>query len=148
MKVLYPDTRAITAFGLIVLFDLIWFSASLNYIYPKFKNIKPFYGILAWLCLAICISLSRPVNTQEAAIYGLVSGSLMYGVFNGTESAIREDWRSLKVIIADISWGSILCMMVSIITHIIEDYSPYVTIVFGIVDIIIITGLSLRHMLN
>ena len=114
MEVSYPDIKSVFAFFIIIILDLLWFSISLNRVYPKFENTKPLYGLIPWMFIALAVGTARPSNIEEAGIFGLSIGAIVYGTFNGTEAVFRQDWRNPSIMIIDTLWGMTLCMVSSI----------------------------------
>ena len=121
MEVSYPDVKTIYAFFMIIFMDFLWFYISKDRVYPKFENIKIVYALIAWIALALTVGTSRPTSVEEAGIFGLSTGAIIFGVFNGSEAALRPDWRTPVTIVSDTLWGSILMMLVSIASFIIDS---------------------------
>lgn len=115
MEVSYPDIRANIAICLLIIFDFIWFFFSSTRVYPSFTDTNLKFALIAWILTGIGISMGRPKSIIEALVYGASFGAIVYGIFNGTEAAIRPDWRKPTIILADTLWGTILCLTVSCI---------------------------------
>jgi uncharacterized membrane protein len=133
MQVNYPDERFFSATALITLLDLIWFSTASNFIYPPFEDVCIMHALLAWTCIGVGIACGRPETIEEAAAYGAALGFVTYGVFNGTESAIRKDWRKPHVIVADVCWGTSACTAVSCTCYALLHIGYFVALVSGVV---------------
>ena len=115
MNLSYPDNRTHIAIALLIIFDFFWFSFSAERVYPSFVDTKLQYAVFAWILTGLGIGAGRPITHGEALAYGALLGVIVYGVFNATEATIRPDWRQAHIIIADILWGTLLCMIVSVI---------------------------------
>ncbi len=138
MEVGYPDARIPLIAVLILFLDMAWFGLSLKRLYPPLPDIEPIYGIFAWVCLGIGISIGKPVDSLEAFLYGLILGLLTYGTFNGTEASIRRDWRGNFVWI-DTIWGGVVCGVSSVTSYaILESIGWVVTLSIGLAFWIII----------
>ena len=129
MELTNPDNRVHIAISLLIVFDFLWFSASLRWIYPKFTSTRLEYAIIAWVLTGISISCARPITYNESLIYGASLGAIIYGVFNGTEATINPEWRHIRIILSDTIWGSFLCMITSLLCFIIMNSSFEMTII-------------------
>jgi uncharacterized membrane protein len=118
-----PARLGIATF-LILVFDLVWLKAATTLkVYPSsaFTDVKIGYGLLAWIPLALAQSMGNPKTYLEAIVYGGGVGFLSYSVFNGTELALRPDWRSWKTPSLDILWGTVQHALVALLTFIIQN---------------------------
>ena len=115
--------RFIIALVVLLILDAIWLSLSYKMnVYPKVKNIKVHYGLLAWSALALAISCAKPKTREDALIYGSFVGFVSYAVFNGTELAIREDWRNKWYTAPiDLCWGTLALGTTSTVVHMIIE---------------------------
>lgn len=106
--------RFVPALALLLASDAAWFATVARRLYPK-RVLQPQGGVrleyapLAWASLAAGLSAARPHAVGPAALYGAAVGWLTYAVFNGTELAIRQDWRCGFTALADLLWGTALC---------------------------------------
>lgn len=117
MELTLPSVgRTLQALVGLLVFDAMYFSLIARHMYPNL-NVKIAYGLIAWLALAFAIASLK--TREDAFLYGLAVGAVTYGVFNGTELAIRPDWRShWSYSVLDMSWGMIVCGSVSwLINH-------------------------------
>ena len=104
--------------GLVLLLvaDAIWFSLT-KPVYAQVVETQKHlidlrYGLLAWCALALGISaIDRHQSWDRIAASGALIGFVSYATFNGTEAALREDWRSTRLILADMSWGTTSCCL-------------------------------------
>ena len=134
MRVEGPDARVPLIVALICLFDALWFGITLKRAYPPLADVAPCYGLLAWLCLGLAVSAGRPETPGAAFGYGAAVGALIYGTFNGTEAAIRPDWRDARVMALDIGWGAVVCGLASLLSHsLLVATSPSFTLVLGLI---------------
>ena len=120
----FSPARLGIATVLILVFDLVWLKAATTLkVYPSsaFTDVKIGYGLLAWIPLALAQSMGNPKTYLEAIMYGGGVGLLSYSVFNGTELALRPDWRSWKTPSLDILWGTVQHALVALLTFIIQN---------------------------
>ena len=107
--------RVIAATIVLISLDMVWFMTSSS-LYPRWTNLKPWYGLLAWLSLGLAISSGRPSTISEAATYGAFVGLVAYGVFNGTELAIHAEYRRRwYTSTADLLWGTTANAIASVV---------------------------------
>jgi uncharacterized membrane protein len=111
---LKPDAPRIVACLIILLvMDSVWFTLTRKKLYsgtfdPNHVDLR--YGLLAWGVLSGGISAFRAETPLDGAKWGAFVGLLGYGVFNGTEAALRPDWRRRPiVIVSDMLWGITAC---------------------------------------
>jgi len=120
----FSPERLVIATVLIIVFDLVWLKAAtaLN-VYPSkaLIDVQIGYGLLAWIPLALAQSMGNPKTRLEAIMYGGGVGLLSYSVFNGTELALRPDWRTWKTPTIDIMWGTIQHALVALLTFSITE---------------------------
>jgi uncharacterized membrane protein len=101
---------------------MFWFMLAFRLnIYPHFNEIKPIYGLIAWSSLSLGISYFDPQTISDSLSTGFIVGLIGYGTFNGTELAIRSDWRKLHLFLTDMTWGLFASCMVSVLSY----YSKY-----------------------
>ena len=120
----FSPARLGIATVLVLVFDLVWLKAATTLkVYPSsaFTDVKIGYGLLAWIPLALAQSMGNPKTYLEAIVYGGGVGFLSYSVFNGTELALRPDWRSWKTPSLDILWGTVQHALVALLTFIIQN---------------------------
>lgn len=103
---------------LLITLDNIWFRI-MDYSQVVTKqpvNIPS--AIFTWVLIATAIAthLQTSTSAQQAVSYGLATGFIIYGVYNGTNYAILQDW-PVKVAVADTIWGSVVCGVVSGIVY-------------------------------
>ncbi len=79
-------------------------------------------GTFTYLLIAIGLTMfvvepstSNEVSTMVTGLLGLVYGLVVYGVYNGTNSATLVKYDS-KVAMIDTLWGSTLCGIVAILS--------------------------------
>ena len=149
MEVSFPDERCLFAFALIVCFDAVWFSVSARVYPPDIgKDARLAYGILAWACIALALACGRPESVAHAAAFGAAFGALAYGTFNGTEAAIRPDWRSPLTMVADTAWGACVCAAVSSLSFLLMDLASrqpgWPLLVAAVVDTLLVAGIVAR----
>lgn len=113
MQVSHPRVKeGATSLSLLLVLDGVWLTLARR-IYPRLESVVLWYGLLAWVAIAAAISAGRPTTSEEAILWGGGVGLLSYAVFNGTEMAIRSDWRG-KVAVFDLLWGTVACSSVSL----------------------------------
>lgn len=120
----FSPVRLGIATVLILVFDLIWLKAATTLkVYPSsaLTDVKIGYGLLAWIPLALAQSMGNPKTYLEAIMYGGGVGFLSYSVFNGTELALRPDWRSWKTPTLDILWGTVQHALVALLVFVIQN---------------------------
>ena len=106
----------------LLVLDAVWLSVTTRVgLYEAAFNkreVRAWYGLIAWASLAFGISiLNYKSNWYRATLWGSCVGLIGYGTFNGTEAAIRSDWRKAKVIAADMCWGTFACCVASVSTN-------------------------------
>lgn len=113
----------ICAFVLLLGLDMLWFTTfSLKYIYtPQFKAIngnQPFQfrigmGFLTWIVLSLAMTILVTTlihakrNLIDFFLYGLLTGFVIYFVYNGTNYSTLKNYK-LSTVIVDTTWGTIL----------------------------------------
>lgn len=112
----FSAKRFFAALAAVLVLDAVWLSLAVPRIYPAFKNVRVGFGLLAWVPFALALSLGKTKTTGEAALFGAGVGFVAYAVFNGTELAIREDWRASPVAAFDLLWGTALGAAAATIT--------------------------------
>ncbi len=124
----------VVSLSLILLFDFIWFSFSVERFYKPylghiisgdFKYIIAFifyfvysFGI-AYLIITPGLLLNE--STFQILCKGFVLGFVSYAAYDLTNHATIKDWPTI-VTIVDILWGAILTGLVSSITYKIISY--------------------------
>ena len=109
--------RILTAFVSLIVFDLIWFTLTKHNIYSSITKKPNIYSaIFVYFIISITISLQEPKSYNEALIYGLLVGFIIYSVFNFTSHAIFNNW-SLSTAIADTIAGTINCGIAASIVY-------------------------------
>lgn len=110
-----------------IILDIIWFSISVKPIYePTIQNIqkeplqmKLLGGLFAWLLLAVGVYvfvLPLSQNINDAMKYGALYGLIVYGIYNGTNYAILNNY-DMKVSVADLTWGITVSAITSAIAY-------------------------------
>ena len=115
-----PATRFLVTLVGLLLLDACWFAASRRLrIYPAavISNAAPAYGLLAWSSIAAGLVVFRGRSWPDAPLRGLVVGLVAYGTFNGTELAIRPDWRRWRTVAPDMVWGCAATTAVAACMH-------------------------------
>lgn len=100
--------RFLTTLLTLLALDACWFAASRRLrVYPAsvIANAAPVYGLIAWGAIAMGLTFFRGREWRDALLHGFVIGAVAYGTFNGTELAIRPDWRRLRTAAPDLVWG-------------------------------------------
>jgi len=98
--------------------DMVWFSQSADMYKATILNIQKTplnmrigSGIFVWILLAAGLKmfvLEPNMSTTNAFIKGAIFGLITYGVFNGTNHAIFENY-DLKTSMYDTLWGGFVC---------------------------------------
>ena len=112
MQVLWRPSapRALVALALLAVLDVALLGAAMRAgVYPSL-DVAPVYAPLAYLPLAIALGGLRGA---AAAPSGALVGALVYGTFNGTELALRADWRTWRTPTFDFIYGTLLCATVA-----------------------------------
>lgn len=98
--------RSIAAFICIVAVDAVVLPAARNLqIYPRVSLAIP-YALIAYAILAVVLG---SLETEKPAFAGALVGFTVYGIFNGTELALRPDWRRWKTPLFDVTYGTAIC---------------------------------------
>ena len=113
MRIGAPNiVKFLVALALLLALDGFWLgflSRRLN-VYPPFEKTRFGYGLLAWGALALAQSTVRVDTIQDGILFGCGVGGTSYLVFNGTELAIRPDWK-LSTATMDVAWGTLMNAM-------------------------------------
>ena len=102
--------RSVAAFIFIIAIDAVVLPVArhLN-IYPRVSLVIP-YALIAYAILALALG---SLETDKPAFAGAVVGFAVYGVFNGTELALRSDWRRWQTPLFDVVYGTTICAAAS-----------------------------------
>lgn len=112
-------TRGLIAFISLILFDFIWFSLSSKTVYKSVTKKPNIYAaILVYLVICSAIAVQLPKTFNEALVYGLLVGFVIYSVFNLTSYAIFNNW-SLSTAIIDTIAGTINCGIAAVMIYLI-----------------------------
>ena len=112
-------TRGLIAFISLILFDFIWFSLSSKTVYKSVTKKPNIYAaILVYLVICSAIAVQLPKTFNEALVYGLLVGFVIYSVFNLTSYAIFNNWPLLTAIIDTIA-GTINCGIAAVMIYLI-----------------------------
>ena len=112
-------TRGLIAFISLILFDFIWFSLSSKTVYKSVTKKPNIYAaILVYLIICSAIAVQLPKTFNEALVYGLLVGFVIYSVFNLTSYAIFNNW-SLSTAIIDTIAGTINCGIAAVMIYLI-----------------------------
>jgi uncharacterized membrane protein len=107
--------KILIVLAIFLVLDMFWFQFSLpsykaavKRIQGKEMNLK-MLGTIAWLLLAIgmvffVLPKVENGNSEQALRLGALYGLVVYGVFNGTNYAMFDDW-DLSISIIDTIWG-------------------------------------------
>ena len=123
---------------LVLLIDLLWLGVIMKGFYAQEigeltrKNgdtLAPRWGaaILVYLLIPAGVMLFvRPLLEPQATpwqafIWGAVFGLVVYGVYDLTNLAVLDKW-TLRVTIADMLWGGVLCGTTSLLMQAIERW--------------------------
>lgn len=105
--------RWLVALCVILVCDALYFSALGSAVYPSTLEVSWRHAAIAYLVLSLGLSSIEVRKPDSAALCGLLVGAFVYGVFNGTEMAIRRDWRKGALTpLVDTLYGSLLCSAV------------------------------------
>lgn len=111
-------TRGLIAFISLIVFDFIWFSLSSKTVYKTVTKTPNIYAaILVYLILCSAIAVQLPNNYNEALVYGLLVGLVIYSIFNLTSFSIFN-W-PLSTAIVDTIVGTISCGVASSLIYLI-----------------------------
>ena len=112
-------TRGLIAFISLIVFDFIWFSLSSKTVYKSVTKKPNIYAaILVYLVICSAIAVQLPKTFNEALVYGLLVGFVIYSVFNLTSYAIFNNW-SLSTAIIDTIAGTINCGIAAVMIYLI-----------------------------
>ena len=109
--------RGFIAITTLILCDTLWFQI-LDYKKEGgvTKELNIISALISWLLICSAISVQLPKSYNEAVVYGMLCGLVIYGVFNSTNYAINKDW-SLKLSLLDTMWGIIVCGIASSVVY-------------------------------
>lgn len=112
----------ITVLLMLVILDIIWltiisrgmYQETIKNIQKNKLNIKILPAIFTYPLIAfgICKFVLSNDTSNEKGILGLMFGFVIYGIYNGTNYAIFDNW-SLETSIKDTLWGTTLFGIVS-----------------------------------
>jgi uncharacterized membrane protein len=110
---------------LYIVLDSFWFQFSLpsykaavKKIQGKDMNMK-MLGSIAWLLLSVGMVffvLPQVHNSEKALRFGALYGLVVYGVFNGTNYAMFDDW-NLSISMIDTAWGTLVSSLVAYLAN-------------------------------
>jgi len=113
-----PPYRFLRCLAGVLVLDAAYFRFVASYVYPPMQQVRLGYGLIAWSALAWAIAALKPESQDSALMYGIAVGGVTYAVFNGTELAIRADWRAhWSYGVIDMVWGMLACGIVSSMVH-------------------------------
>lgn len=109
--------RGLIAIITLISCDMIWFKI-LDYEKEGgvTKKVNIISALISWVLICCSISVQLPKSFNEALIYGMLCGLVIYGVFNSTNFAINKDW-SLKLALLDTIWGITVCAIASSVVY-------------------------------
>jgi len=111
------------AFVLSVLFDFFWIGLLMAKFYQKElggllrTKIGGKLDPILWPAILVYVLLGAGVSyftlpLSESLIPGFLFGVIVYGVYEFTNYSLVKNW-SLKVVVVDVLWGGVLCMLVT-----------------------------------
>lgn len=116
----------IVAFVLLVFFDMVWFSISMNVFYkPMFHDIQKKFifrvwsGIVVWILISLLVAIDHCCLFKrfiDPRLIGFIYGFILYGVYNFTNYATLYKY-NLKVVAADTLWGTLNVGLTTLIVH-------------------------------
>jgi uncharacterized membrane protein len=134
--------QALKLFAIILPFflilDLVWLGVVMKTFYSEElgelarrqgMSIAPRWGaaILVYLLIPVgLVVFVRPLlgvnaTTWQAIGWGALYGLVLYGVYDLTNLAVLEKW-TVRMTLADIAWGCILCGTMSAIMRLVENW--------------------------
>ena len=123
----------------VLVVDLLWLGVVMKGFYAQEigelmrrsgDTLAPRWGaaILVYLVIPAGIVLFvRPLLDVQAAApwpalgWGVVFGLVMYGVYDLTNLAVLDKW-TVRVAIADMAWGGVLCGISSVLMYYVERW--------------------------
>lgn len=108
--------RGLVSIIILILMDLCWFQIMDYDSIISRKKINLLAAFVAYLLMCSGLSVQLPNSLKEAAVYGMMFGLVVYGVYNGTNYATKSEW-TMKLAILDTLWGMTLCSTVCIILY-------------------------------
>jgi uncharacterized membrane protein len=122
----------------VMLIDLIWIGFIMKGFYEaemgelirrNGSGLAPRWpaAVLVYLLIPVGIVLFvRPAmganaSLGQAFLWGAIFGLVVYGVYNLTNRAVLEHW-PLRLTVADITWGSVLCGGGGLLTRLAEKW--------------------------
>jgi uncharacterized membrane protein len=119
-----------TTFIVMIALDYLYMRSNQSYLIKFFGNInhgntdfKLQYGLLAWFLMTIglyFIIMPLSHDYKSAMAYGALFGLVLYGVYDFTNLATINNW-STQFAIMDITWGTTLCSVTSLLLYSIID---------------------------
>ncbi|RTL07142.1 DUF2177 family protein [Candidatus Dependentiae bacterium] len=113
-----------------MIMDGIWLGLLMKNMYQTmlgsmlrpFQAFQPVHGIatlLVWICIVSGIwifvtPLTAYKTYTQTFFYGALFGLLLYGVYEGTNFVVLNQW-PLSIVILDIAWGMFACGTLSLI---------------------------------
>tara|TARA_Y100000590_G_C15495938_1_gene929646 strand:+ start:303 stop:698 length:396 start_codon:yes stop_codon:yes gene_type:complete len=110
--------RGTIAFFSLIILDALWFYFNKNLyssVVTKKFNLLP--ALAVWIILCSALAVQLPNSLKEAAVYGILVGFVVYGIYNLTNMTIMN-W-PLRITIIDTLWGMTACGITSILLYII-----------------------------
>jgi uncharacterized membrane protein len=117
--------KGVLIFIIFLILDLIYINFSQSFyeyhMNIKYSNVKVIPAILAWICVAVSYYYSVQEPFDNKYLRGLILSVGMYGVYNFTNLAVLDDY-SYELTIRDITWGTTLISLVTLIYSYIVKY--------------------------
>ena len=117
--------KGVLIFIIFIILDLIYINFSQSFyeyhMNIKYSNVKVIPAILAWICVAVSYYYSVQEPFDNKYLRGLILSVGMYGVYNFTNLAVLDDY-SYELTIRDITWGTTLISLVTLIYSYIVKY--------------------------
>lgn len=125
--------QQLSIYAIMLILDSVWLKTMTPIIYrdtitlvqkQKLK-VRLYSAVIVYLLLGFGIHyfvLNNPEDTiNSIAMKGAIFGFLSYGIFNGTNHAIFNNW-DIRTSIIDTLWGTLLCCVTSILVFYLNNY--------------------------
>ncbi len=108
--------RGLVAIAVLIILDLLWFQVMDYSPIVTRKKFNYISALFTYILLCSAVGVQQPNSIEEAIVYGLLIGFVIYGVFNGTSYSISKNW-TLKIAILDTLWGMFVMSMACIVVY-------------------------------
>jgi uncharacterized membrane protein len=109
--------RGLIAFTTLMVLDAIRFKTADYGSVISRKKVNIYSVIFVWLLLCSAIGVqTNPKDYKESMTYGALVGFVVYGVHNGINYAIMDNY-PINIAIMDTAWGTFACAVAALAVY-------------------------------